>query len=592
MTRLRGARGAWRAMGVALALALLPGMLCAQSSGPKGAILQSAATTGNGTDMEVSGYSIVAVLVTGVAAGADRVVTFRGSLDGTLFADINCRLMSASTLAVSQTASGTTPFHWSCPVAGLRKFRAVVSGGTTGAVTVTASALPNVSWLPPSAGEALGDALVSDPLSQFAATSSAQLAGVVNDETGTGLAVFNTSPALVTPQLTGATLVPPVTIAGSPSTGTVPPALTYTGAAHTALTASTERIDMNWNSARTVEWATGALTTQRFHLFQAPTLGFVGASTVTDTCTVCVTGAPVKGTNATLTQTHGLLIQAGAVSTAAAGYGLTVNAPTGATVNYAAQFLGSVILPTTTDSLLFGSAANGVRAKYSSTGVLAVRNAADSAGGSLLASTVTASAAVTLSAGSVTTSPSLSPTGWSALQVSNSVDNAAATLSFDAQRGRGASVPGRVDITAGALGTASGATVHTLVQRHTFNASKVLTNNSAISIVSATLANGSVHAGQYLYAVEVTDGTDVQIEEGIIACHVTNKAAAIANNTCIKSTNQQAMTAGTLTVTFAISAANPALISVNANSSLTPSAGYPRVTYEALNLTQQAFAIQ
>ena len=46
-----------------------------------------------------------------------------------------------------------------------------------------------------------GDALVANPLSQFAATTSAQLAGVISDETGTGVVVYNTSPTLITPDL-------------------------------------------------------------------------------------------------------------------------------------------------------------------------------------------------------------------------------------------------------------------------------------------------------------------------------------------------------------------------------------------------------
>ena len=46
-----------------------------------------------------------------------------------------------------------------------------------------------------------GDALVANPLSQFAATTSAQLAGVISDETGTSLLVFNTSPTIVTPTI-------------------------------------------------------------------------------------------------------------------------------------------------------------------------------------------------------------------------------------------------------------------------------------------------------------------------------------------------------------------------------------------------------
>lgn len=46
-----------------------------------------------------------------------------------------------------------------------------------------------------------GDALTSGTLAQFAATTSAQLAGVISDETGTGALVFANSPTLVTPAL-------------------------------------------------------------------------------------------------------------------------------------------------------------------------------------------------------------------------------------------------------------------------------------------------------------------------------------------------------------------------------------------------------
>ena len=41
-----------------------------------------------------------------------------------------------------------------------------------------------------------GDALTANPLSQFAATTSAELAGVLSDETGTGVVVYSDSPAL------------------------------------------------------------------------------------------------------------------------------------------------------------------------------------------------------------------------------------------------------------------------------------------------------------------------------------------------------------------------------------------------------------
>jgi hypothetical protein len=44
-----------------------------------------------------------------------------------------------------------------------------------------------------------GVGLTANPLSQFAATTSTELAGVISDETGTGSLVFATSPTLTTP---------------------------------------------------------------------------------------------------------------------------------------------------------------------------------------------------------------------------------------------------------------------------------------------------------------------------------------------------------------------------------------------------------
>ena len=53
-------------------------------------------------------------------------------------------------------------------------------------------------------------AYVADKLSVFAATTSAELAGVISDETGTGVLVFSNSPTLVTPTL-GAALATSIT---------------------------------------------------------------------------------------------------------------------------------------------------------------------------------------------------------------------------------------------------------------------------------------------------------------------------------------------------------------------------------------------
>jgi len=71
-----------------------------------------------------------------------------------------------------------------------------------------------------------GYAVTAGNLSQFAATTSAQLLGVLSDETGTGSAVFATSPTLVTPAL------------GTPASG-VATNLTGTAASLTAGTVTT-----------------------------------------------------------------------------------------------------------------------------------------------------------------------------------------------------------------------------------------------------------------------------------------------------------------------------------------------------------------
>ena len=101
------------------------------------------------------------------------------------------------------------------------------------------------------------------------------------------------------------------TIAVAAASSGVPTMLTVTGAADTAQTASTEKPLVNINGARTVQWSTGALTTQREVLVQAPTYAFVAASTLTTAATLAVTGAPTAGTNATITNKYALWVQAG-----------------------------------------------------------------------------------------------------------------------------------------------------------------------------------------------------------------------------------------------------------------------------------------
>lgn len=87
--------------------------------------------------------------------------------------------------------------------------------------------------------------------------------------------------------------------------------LTLTNAADTGLTASVEAFNVNFNMSASRQWATGNFATQRECIIQAPTYTAVGASTITTAATLAITGAPIQGTNVTLTNTYALWVQAG-----------------------------------------------------------------------------------------------------------------------------------------------------------------------------------------------------------------------------------------------------------------------------------------
>lgn len=86
--------------------------------------------------------------------------------------------------------------------------------------------------------------------------------------------------------------------------------LVVTNAADTALTASTEYFDVNFNLSATKTWATGALTLNRYFLVQGGTMAFAGASTCTDAVTMEVL-SPIAGTNATITNAYPFRFQMG-----------------------------------------------------------------------------------------------------------------------------------------------------------------------------------------------------------------------------------------------------------------------------------------
>jgi hypothetical protein len=128
----------------------------------KADILQNAAVaTGDGTAIEVSRYTSIALQVT-IADTA--TVTFEATQNGTTWASAVCT-SSASTSAALVTSATATGLY-QCPVAGFSQFRARISSWTGGAVTVTARATTAVL------GKKGGGGGAGDPHELLSATHS------------------------------------------------------------------------------------------------------------------------------------------------------------------------------------------------------------------------------------------------------------------------------------------------------------------------------------------------------------------------------------------------------------------------------------
>lgn len=214
-----------RAALIALALAVLStGHVFAQSQQQGPSNVTSATCPGTGcVSLSVSGFGAVAVQVRGTYSGT---LSFEGSVDGSTWVAINLLPIAGTTAVSTTTGTGV----WNGGVGGLSIVRVRMSSYTSGTAVVTIKNAPSAARGGGSGGGGGGGTVSSigttspitggtitttgtiacatcgvttSPLSQFASTTSAQLAAVLSDETGTGANVFATSPTITTPQFSG-----------------------------------------------------------------------------------------------------------------------------------------------------------------------------------------------------------------------------------------------------------------------------------------------------------------------------------------------------------------------------------------------------
>lgn len=208
---------------------------------------------------------------------------------------------STSGQAIVSTGASTAPVWGNTTASGLvaQAANTVVANATGSTAAPTAFVMPSCSASNSALQWANGTGFIcgttfaktGNPLSQFASTTSAQLASIISDETGTGALVFGTNPS----------------IAGATFTAAV--SASYSSAAFTLNdTSGTGFPILFFNKNGTNVWgltnnsATGALTLNRyvagtFTDFPISVSNSTGAVTMTDG----ITSSPISGSTGSFT---------------------------------------------------------------------------------------------------------------------------------------------------------------------------------------------------------------------------------------------------------------------------------------------------
>jgi hypothetical protein len=369
----------------------------------------------------------------------------------------------------------------------------VYNGSTSGSTTFRASATAGTTTitLPATTGTV---ALSTGNLSQFAATTSSQLAGVISDETGSGALVFATSPTLTTPSIGVATGTSFNSITGLSSTT---PVVAGTAAIGTGTTVA--RADHVHPAQTTVSGTAGGLSATL-----SPASGGTGvannaASTITisgnfgTTFTVSAATSvtlPTSGTLATTGQTFSIGTTSIAINRASAAQSLTgITSIDG----YAAGLVGGNAT-TLLGSIPYQSAANTTTllAPNTTTTKKFLRQTGDGTNGTAPAwDTIVAGDIPTLNQNTSGTAAGLSATLSPASGGTGVANNAASTLTISGNFGTTFTVSGTTSLTlptTGTLATTTGSFSGRRTQRvsSSASASTVTPDVSAFDVYAFT----------------------------------------------------------------------------------------------------------
>jgi hypothetical protein len=255
--------------------------------------VQGTTTTVSSTTLDVADKNLTLAKGAGSSAGADGAgitidganATFNYVHATTAFTssqDVDLATGKAVKIAGTNVlnATGLGPNVVNSNLTSVGTITTGVWNGSEISTTYTAAKVTSVNG---QVGAATGFATTANALSQFASTTSSQLAGVLSDETGTGNVVFSTSPVLTTPNL------------GTPSAATLtnatglPVATGISGLGTGVATFLATPSSANLASALTDESGTSTVAFTNSPVLVTPNLGTPSAATLTN-----ATGLPIS----------------------------------------------------------------------------------------------------------------------------------------------------------------------------------------------------------------------------------------------------------------------------------------------------------